>query len=78
MLQLFYLPQWSFLYVDWLRNDDNNNKKAVLSQGNRVNPQLLFSVYSTPRRRHIHCKFKSSQASKARLRVPNVSEQNRI
>jgi len=36
----------------------------VLSQGNRATLQLFFSVYFTD---NIHYKFKSSQASKARL-----------
>jgi len=42
------------------------NKKAVLSQGNRAMPQLsvLFGLKIAD---NIHCKFKSSQASKARL-----------
>jgi len=41
-------------------NKNSINKKAVLSQGKRAMPQLLFAD-------NIHYKFKSSQASKARL-----------
>jgi len=41
------------------------NKKALLSQGNRAMPQLFFSVQKFAD--NIHYKFKSSQASKARL-----------
>jgi len=41
----------------------SQNKKAVLSQGNRAMPQLFFSEFADD----IHYKFKSSQASKARL-----------
>jgi len=40
------------------------NEKAVLSQGNRAMPQLLFGLKFAD---NIHYKFKSSKASKARL-----------
>jgi len=30
--------------VDTSRHDNNNNKKAVLPQGNRAMPQVFFSV----------------------------------
>ena len=40
------------------------NKKAVLSQGNRAMPQLVLGLKFAD---NIHYKFKSSQASKARL-----------
>jgi len=40
------------------------NKKTVLSQGNRAMPQLFFRLKV---RDNIHYKFKSSQASKAKL-----------
>jgi len=43
----------------------NYNKKAVLSQGNRaMHAAVLFGLKFAD---NIHCKFKSSQASKARL-----------
>jgi len=40
------------------------NKKAVLSQGNREMPGAVFGLMFAD---NIHYKFKSSQASKARL-----------
>jgi len=46
------------------------NKKAVLSQANRAMPQLFFFRFTVRRRHSLHSlvyKFKSSQASKARL-----------
>jgi len=42
----------------------NKNKKAVLSQGNREMPQLFFGLKFAD---NIQYKFKSSQASKAKL-----------
>ena len=41
------------------------DKKTVLSQGNRAMPQLFF--FGLKIADNIHYKFKSSQASKARL-----------
>jgi len=51
--------------ANWLKL--NSNKKAVVSQGNRAMPQLLFLVLKVAD--NIQYKFKSSQASKARLQT---------
>jgi len=52
------------ILCDFFRNKDK--KKTVLSQRNRAMPQLFFSVY-LKFADNIHYKFKSSQASNARL-----------
>ena len=52
------------LFCQLMLDAFNDNKKAVLSQGNRAMPQLFF-VLKFPD--NIYYKFKSSQASKARL-----------
>ena len=46
-----------------------SDKKAVLSQGNRAMPQLFF--FGLKFADDIYYKFKSSQASKARLQSSN-------
>jgi len=51
---------------------NTSTKKAELLQRNRALPQLFFSVESSPTI-NIHCKFKSSQSSKARLQSSNVN-----
>jgi len=55
---LLSLPTLSLTIVG-----DYYNKKAVLSLGNRAMPQLFGLKFAD----NIHYKFKSSQASKARL-----------
>jgi len=46
----------------------DNNKKAVLSQGNHTMPQLFFQLLCSLKfADNIHYKFKSSQAAIARL-----------
>jgi len=53
-----------------------NNKKAVLSQGNRAMLQLFFGLKFTD---IIHYKFKSiAKLRKPGFRAPNILAQNRI
>jgi len=54
----------------------SNNKKAVLLQGNRAMPQLLFGLKSAD---NINYKFKSiAKLRKPGFRAPNVPAQKRI
>ena len=61
------LSPWNVLFglSRCLPHVAKTNKKAVLSQGNRAMPQVFF--FGVKFADNIHHKFKSSQASKARL-----------
>jgi len=60
-----------------LDREEKSDKKAVLSQANRACDAAAV-VFGLKFADNIHYKFKSSQASKARLHAPKVPAQNRI
>jgi len=79
------MPRGEFLYASVQPNllsakaiplvNLHNNKKAVLSHGNRVMPHaaVLFGLKFAD---NIDCKFESSQASKARLQSSKLAKHN--